>query len=286
MVKARCGRPQRSLSPPPHIFPGSDATEVADASSAAAPATASSSNGGSGSSSSRDGVFGLAAATSGEGSAGSKTKPSSTSLKGCSKSSATDAASTDWPTPSALEPPKIDDTDQGGEEGGGCTSTAARGDGGKRVKGTMVDPAGARSAAASGTEGRLTGTSTLGVQTDVVESDQHTVLGGVESDHPLTIPTDRPSDLDEGETARAPSPPKAVVAAEVDEQQAGERTPPAEDEGVEPLYLPGSLVGAAAAAATSRVSLHQVKEGGGGDACRRGVNVFVGFATCCCQSIF
>lgn len=275
-------------SPPSNILSGSDATEVVDASTAATPATASSSNSGSGNSSSKDGVRGLAAAaTSGEGSAGSKTKPSSTSLKGCSKPSATDTAPTEWPTPSTLEPPISNDTDQGGEEGGGCTSIAARGDGRKRVKGTMVDPAGAMSAAASGPEGCLTGTSTLGLQTDVVERDQHAVLGGVESGHLLTIPSSRPSDLDEGVTTRAPSPPEAVAAAEVDEQQAGERTPPAEDERVEPLYLPGSLVDAAtAAAATSRVSLHQVNEGGGGDACRRGVNVFVGFATCRCQSIF
>lgn len=271
-------RPAPTISPPPplYILSGSDATKFADASTAAAPAASSSSYSDNGNSS-RGHICGLSAATSGEGSPRSKPKPGSTSSKGCSKPSATVAASTEWPTPSTPESPKSDDIDQYGGSGG-CNHIAARADGGKRVKGTIVDRGGAMSAAASGSESCPTGTSNFGVQTDELESDQHATLGDVEGGHPLITSSSIPSDPDGRVTARALSAQEAVIAADVDEQKGGESTPQAEDEEVESSPLPGSLGGAAAAA--SRVCLHQIRARGRGDACCREVRCLAPFAKC------
>ena len=152
-----------------------------------------------------------------------------------------------------------------------------REDGGDRVKDTMLDRGGAMSAAASGIETRPIGTSNFGVQTDEIESDQHASLGGVEGGHPLINSSSRPSDLDGRVTARAPSSPRAVIAADVDEQKGGESTPQAEDEEAESSSFPGSLGGAPAA---SQVCLHQVRAVGRGDACRRGAHFLAPFARC------
>ena len=117
------------------------------------------------------------------------------------------------------------------------------------------------SAVGRGPEGRPAAKSTLGIQTDDLESGQDAVLGGINGSHPWMIAS-RPSDLDGGVTVRAPSPPKAMITAEVDEQVAGGRVPQAVAEEVESLSLPNSLGDAAA----SRPFLHQVRDGGGGDA--------------------